>query len=82
MELGDKKEKQQQKRFTDLNANFLHGRWCEQRANGCDDGSVETAHHNGVALLQDAVDENHIDRGAETLDHFHFQNRAEKESAT
>lgn len=59
-----------------LDAHLLHGLGREQRADGGHDGPVEAAHHDGVALAQPAVDQHHVDGGAQPLDLLHLQHRA------
>lgn len=50
-----------------LDADLLHWVRCEQGADGGDDGALQPAHHDGVALVDDAVDEDDVDGGAQPL---------------
>ena len=49
---------------------------CEEGADVGDDGAVEAANHNLIALMQHAIDKDHIDGGAKPLNHLDLEYRA------
>ena len=59
-----------------LDSDLAQRLWGEQRSDLGDDWSVQTAHDNGVAFLDLAVDEDDVDGGPETLDLLDLQDGA------
>lgn len=69
-------ERARERASTHLDAELLHGLRREERADLGDDGAVEAAQDDLVALVQVAVDEDDVDGGAETLDDLDLEDSA------
>ncbi|RBQ68079.1 hypothetical protein VDGD_21613 [Verticillium dahliae] len=57
-----------------LETQLLHRRRRQQRTNVGDDGALDTAQHNLVALAEDTVCDDNVDGHAETLDRLDLEN--------
>ena len=44
----------------------------EEGSDLSDNGAAHATQHNGVALMQDAIDQDHINGGAQALDDLHL----------
>lgn len=55
---------------------YLEGVGGEEGSDLGDDGATHATQHNGVTLVKDTIDQNHINGGTQALNHFHLQHCA------